>query len=80
MDGKILANAGQSGKEVTFPSVDSFFGGVSAMDVRQSELLGERNGLHAKFEALGEFIVQDLQDWFESAIGKVLVEFCESIG
>ena len=50
------------------------------MDVRQSELLGERNGLHAEFEALGEFIVQDLQDWFESAIGKVLVEFCESIG
>ena len=33
MDGEIRVNAGQSGKEVAFPSVDSFFGGVSGIEV-----------------------------------------------
>ena len=80
MDGKIRVNAGQAGKEVTFPSVDSFFGGVSAMDVRRCKLVGERVGLHVAFEDLGEFVAQGLQDWFESEIGKVLVEFCKGLG
>ena len=62
MDGKIGVNAGQAGKEVTFPSVDRFFGGVSAMDVRQCKLVGKRDGLHVAFEDLGEFVVQDFQD------------------
>ena len=52
---------------MTFPSVNSFFGDVSSMDVRGRKLVGERDGLHVVFEALGKFIVQDLQDWFESA-------------
>ena len=80
MDGKIGVNTGQAGKEVKFPSVDSFFVGVSAMDVGRRKLVGKRNGLHVAFEALGESVAQDLQDWFESAIGKVLVEFCEGSG
>ena len=62
MDGKIGVNAGQAGNEVTFPSVDRFFGDVSAMYVRRRKLVGERDGLHVAFEALGEFVVQDLQD------------------
>ena len=56
MDGKIGFNAGQAGKEVTFPCVN----GVSAMDVRRRKLFGKRNGLHAAFESLGSFVVQDL--------------------
>ena len=80
MDGKVRVNAGQSGKEVTFPSVDRFFGGVSAMDVRWRKLVGKRDGLHVAFDPLGAFIFQDLQDWFESAIVKLLVEFCEGSG
>ena len=50
------------------------------MDVGRRKLVGKRNGLNVAFEALGAFVVQDLQDWFESAIGKVLVEFCEGSG
>ena len=80
MDGKIGVNAGQAGKEVKFPSVDSFFGDVSAMDVRRRKLVGKCNRLYAPFEALGAFFVQDLQDWFESTISKVLVEFCKVSG
>ena len=75
MDGKIRVNAGQARKEVTFPSVDRFFCGVRVMDVRQRKLVGKCNGLHVAFEALGAFFVHDLQDWFEYAIRKVLVEF-----
>ena len=80
MDGKIGVNAGQAGKEVTFPSVDSFFGDVSAMYVRRRKLVGKRDVFHVAFEALGAFFVQDFQDWFEYAIGKVLVEFCKGLG
>ena len=80
MDGKIGVNAGQAGKEVKFPSVDRFFSGVSAMDVGRHKLVGKRDGLHVAFEALGAFVVQDLQDWFESAISMVLVEFCKGSG
>ena len=80
MDGKIGVIAGQSGKEVTFPSVNSFFRGVSAMDVRRCKLVGERNGMNVAFEDLGAFVVQYFQDWFESAISKVIVKFCEGAG
>ena len=80
MDRKIGVDAGQAGKEVTFPSGDSNFGGVSEMGVGRRKLVGKRNGLHVAFEALGGFIVHDLQDWFESAIGKSLVEFCKGSG
>ena len=62
MDWKIGINTGQADKEMTFPGVDSFFGGVSAMNVRRRKLVGERDGLHVAFESLGEFVVQDLQD------------------
>ena len=47
---------------MTFPSVGIFFGRAGAMDVGQRKLLGKRNGLHVAFEAMGEFVVQDLQD------------------
>ena len=57
-----MGNKGQSGKEVTFPSVDRFFGGVSAMDVGRRKFVGKRNGFHVAFEALGAFVVQYLQD------------------
>ena len=60
MDGKIGVNAGQAGKKMIFPSVDSFFGGVSVMDVRRRKLVVKRDGLCEAFEALGAFIVQDL--------------------
>ena len=80
MDGRIGVNAGQAGKEVTFPSVNSFFGGVSAIDVRWRKLVGKCNVLHVEFKALGELVVQDLQDWFELEISNVLVEFCEGPG
>ena len=40
------------------------------MEVGQRKLVGKREGFHVAFEALGAFFVQDLQDWFESAIGK----------
>ena len=60
MDGKIRVNNGQAGKEMTFPSFDSFFGGVSAMDVGRRKLVVKLDGLHVAFEAVGAFIVQDL--------------------
>ena len=60
MDGKIGINTGQADKEMTFPGVDSFFGGVSAMDVGRHKLVFKRNGLHVGFEAVGTFVVQDL--------------------
>ena len=50
------------------------------MNVRRRKLVGERDGLHVAFESLGEFVVQDLQDWFKSAIGKVLVGFFKGSG
>ena len=53
MDGKIGVNTGQAGKDVTFPSADSFFGGVSAMDVGRRRLVGKRDELHVVFKALG---------------------------
>ena len=80
MDGKIGVNDGEAGKEVTFPRVDSFFDSISVMDVGRHKLVGECDGLHVVFESLGAFVVQDLQEWFESAIGKVLVEFFEGSG
>ena len=43
-------------------------------------MVGKRDGFHVAFETLGAFIVQDLQDWFKSAIGKVLVEFYKGSG
>ena len=64
MDGKIGVNTGQAGKEVTFPSINSFFGGVSAMNVRRRKFVGNRDRLHVVFEALGAFVVHDFQDWF----------------
>ena len=60
MDGKIGVNAGQSGKEMTFPSVNSFFGSVTAMDVGRCKLVVKRDGLHETFDALGTFVVQYL--------------------
>ena len=60
MNGKIGVNAGQAGKEMKFPSVDRFFGGVSAMYVGRRKLVVKRNGLHVAFEAVGAFVVQDL--------------------
>ena len=60
MDGKIGVNAGQVGKEMTFPSVDRFSGGVGAMDVRRRKLSGKRDGLHVAFEAMGAVVVQYL--------------------
>ena len=39
MDGKMGVNSGKAGKEMTFPSVDRFFGGVSAMDVGRRKLV-----------------------------------------
>ena len=56
------------------------FGNVHVMDVRQRKLVGKRDGFHVAFESLGAFVVQDLQYWFESAIGNVLVVFCEGSG
>ena len=56
-DGKIGVNAGQAGKEMTFPSVDSFFGGVSAMDVGKHKVVVKREGLHVAFDSVGTFIV-----------------------
>ena len=44
MDGKIGVNAGKSGKEVKFPSVNRFFGDINVMDVRRRKLVGKRNG------------------------------------
>ena len=38
---------------MTFPSVDSFFGGVSVMDVGRCKLVGQYDGLHVVFEAMG---------------------------
>ena len=49
------------------------------MDVGRRKLVGKCDRLHVAFEALGAFF-QDLQDWFESAIGEVLVGFCEGSG
>ena len=60
MEGKIRVNNGQAGKEMTFPSFYSFFGGVSAMDVGRRKLLVKRDILHVAFEAMGAFIVQYL--------------------
>ena len=53
MDGEIGVNAGQAGNEMTFPSVDSFFGGVSDMDVGRRKLVVKRDGLHVAFDAVG---------------------------
>ena len=58
MDRKIGVDAGQAGKEVTFPSVNRISGGVSAMEVGRRKLVGKRNRLHVAFEALGAFVVQ----------------------
>ena len=60
MDGKIRVNAGQAGKEMTFPSINSFFGGVGVWDVGRRKLVGKRNILHVAFEAMGAFVVQYL--------------------
>ena len=60
MDGKTRVNTGQSGKEMTFPSVDSFFGGVSAMNVGRRKLVVKRNGLHVTFDAVEALVSQDL--------------------
>ena len=60
MDGGIGVNDVQAGKEIKFPSVDSFFSGVSAMDVGSRKLVVKRNGLHVLFESVGAFIVQYL--------------------
>ena len=60
MDGKIGVNAGQAGKEMTFPSVDIFFDGVGTMDMRRHNLEGKRDGLHVTFDAMRALIVQDL--------------------
>ena len=56
---KWMGNWGQR-KEMTFTSVDIFFGRVSAMDVGRRKLVGKCNGLHVAFEAVGAFIVHDL--------------------
>ena len=58
MDGKIGVNAGQAGKEMTFPSVNRFFGNVSTMDVGRHKLVVKRDGLHVASEAVGTFVVQ----------------------
>ena len=60
MDGKIGVNAGQAGKEMKFPSVDSFSGGISAMDMGRRKLVVKPNGLHVAFDSVGAFVVQDL--------------------
>ena len=60
MDGKIGVNAGQAGKEMTFPSINSFFGGVSAMDVGRRKLVVNHNRFHVAFETMGTFVFQDL--------------------
>ena len=60
MDGTIRVNAVQAGKEMTFPSVDRFFGGVSVIDVGRQKLVVNRDGLHVAFEAMGIFVVQYL--------------------
>ena len=60
MDGKIGVNAGQAGKEMAFPIVDSFSGGVLAMDVGRHKLVVKRNGFHVAFEAVGAFVVKYL--------------------
>ena len=59
MDGKIGVNAGQARKEMTFPCVDSFFGGVSAMDVVRRKLVVKRDGFYVVCEAKGTFVVYD---------------------
>ena len=60
MDGKIGVNDGQAEREMTFPSVNSFFGSVSVMDVGRRKLLVKHDGLYVEFEAVGTFVVQDL--------------------
>ena len=60
MDGKIGVNAHQAGKKMTFPSVDRFFGSVSAMDVGRRKLVVNCDGLYVEFDSMGAFIVQDL--------------------
>ena len=62
---------------MTFPSINSFFGGVSAMYVGWRKLIGKCNRLHVAFEAMGALVVQYFWDGFDSAIGKVLVELCK---
>ena len=79
MDGKIGVNSGQAGKEMTFLSVDSFLGRVSAMDVGRRKLVRKRDELHAAFEAVGAFVVLDLWNGFEAVIGEVLAELCKGL-
>ena len=60
MDGTIRVNVGQAGKEISFPSVNSFFNIVSAMYLGRHKFLDKCDRLHVVFEAVGEFVFQDL--------------------
>ena len=44
---------------MTFPSNNSFFIGVSAMDVGRRKVVVKRDGLHVAFDSVEAFFVQD---------------------
>jgi hypothetical protein len=64
--GKRFGKACHAGKEMSFPIADGPFGGVCAIDVRQSVLdvclLGSNKG----FDIFGSFVVEFIKERFEA--------------
>ena len=76
MHGKRRVDTRQSSDEVVLEGGNGAFRGVVAMEMRGDQLEFYFVFVEVNLKRLRAFIIQDLDVWLETTIGKIIMHFC----